>query len=357
MVRVAQTGPGPLTPARAFGTLYARLNLKDSTKDPGPIKALVREVAFETMALGEGEVVLGELLKQRRFHTAASLARTHGLDTRTLRHLLVADGVISADRRASDDLPFDATTGDALAVRAKTAVPISALPYHLGCTRPQAQQIVAAGLLRPLVEDPAASHGILRCAVPRSDVEALLDALHARAPEIPSVPDETVSIAKAAEKTRRSSAEILRLLLEGDFPGAVRPKGTRGIKAIRISVDVLPVQIPAERPGIGVTAFFKDLGLSHAEGARLIALSTTVPLLRPVSDGGRTSRRARLRADDVQVFKTTYVTLSQLCRATGRHHQTVARSLFRAEVKPALDPKLLGFDLYRRADIPPKLFR
>lgn len=347
---------GVPTPGKVFGTLYARLS-QFSGKDSGPIKNLLRSFIAETMAMPAGAVVLGEPLPQRRLHTVASLATEHGLDARTLRHLLVADGLVPADLPAAQDMAFDAAAGDALARRTKDSVSIVHLREILRCTRTQAEQLAAAGMFRPVVADPARGRGVLRHSVPRAEVEQFLDRLHAACPEGPEVPTSFITIAKAAERSKRATADILALLLAGGIPGAVRKTGEMGVAAIRLPPDEIPKPPTAADPSlVGLTQLCLEMGLSHAEARRLLALDPEAPLL-PHRDGdtsGTSRRRSRLlfRREDIDAFKAEYATLSALCRETGRHHQTVLRILTLAGVRPVADPRNLGFMLFRRADIP-----
>jgi hypothetical protein len=347
---------GAATPGKVFGTLYHRLS-QSSGKDVGPIRPLLRAFIFETMAVPAGVAILGDRLPRRRLHTVASLAKDHSLDSRTLRHLLVAEGLVRPDLPPAQDVAFDAAAGARLAQRAKDPIAIAQLREALGCTRPQAQQLVAAGLLRPLVTEPAHARGALRHSVPRTEVDRFLDRLRTVCPEVTEVPPSFIPIAKAAERWKRGAADIMARLLDGEIPGAVRGTGETGLAAVRLPPDGLPKATNTAGPDtMGLTQLCLELRLSHAEARRLLALRPAAPIL-PHTVIGTTKSSRRLpklmfHRQDIEAFNRDYATLSTLCRETGRHHQTVMRALTQAGVRPVADPKVLGFTLFRRSDIP-----
>lgn len=359
LLREKSPSRGAATPGKVFGALYLRLS-QSSGKDVGPIRPLLRAFIFETMAVSAGVAVLGESLPERRLHTVASLANDHGLDARSLRHLLAAEGLVPADVSPTDDPVFDAVVGARLAQRAKDSVSIVQLRHALGCTRPQAEQLVAAGLLRPVVADPTHASGVLRHSVPRDEVDRFLDRLHTVCPEVPEVPTSFIFIAKAAERWKRGAADIMARLLDGEIQGAVRKNGQTSLGAVRLPPRALAAAPAEVDPNlIGLTQLCLEMGLSHAEARRLLALRPEAPLLpHPVIKASGTHRRQQrllFRREDIDAFKRDYATLSALCRETGRHHQTVLRVLTLAGVRPVADPGSLGFTMYRRSDIPTPL--
>jgi len=113
--------PGPQC---VFGRLYQWLALSRTRKEPGDIKRILREQIFETMEVPAGAVVLGKELVERRFYTCTTLAYETGLDSRTLRGVLAAKGLIPQDALSGSHYVFDAERGQELARSIRRLIPV-----------------------------------------------------------------------------------------------------------------------------------------------------------------------------------------------------------------------------------------
>lgn len=131
-----------------FGRFHQWLEFASSDKDPGPIKAILRERILSTFEVEPGRTVLGEVLRRRRRHGVTSLGRSAGVYPLTLQNLLIARGLIPRETdRSSWRATVDAKEGERIAAAMKRAVPMIGLPRALGRTRPLTEQVVAAGIV------------------------------------------------------------------------------------------------------------------------------------------------------------------------------------------------------------------
>ena len=342
---------GPVGPQAAFGILYQRLRNVRADKDPGPLRDLLRAHILETMEIAGGTRLLGTVVERRRLHSAASLARATGQDRRTVRNLLVAQGLVPAEDDGPLPAVFDAAAGAALVENLRDAIPVAGLPKALGCARPLAEQLVATGMLPTLGPDAPVKRGYGCLAVTRPEAAAFLERLARVASPVAAAPPDHVPLAKAAETTKTTSAVLLRKFLDGEIAGVVRVASEHGIAALRLPAAALPRrEHPADRP-VGLCAAFDRLRLSHAAGLALLDSSFGAEHL-PTAYAKRGRRRAgTVRQEDFETFLQTFVTTGQLCRETGLHHQTLGRHLREAGVTPILEIPEVKLRIFRRADI------
>lgn len=139
---------------KIFGCFYKALADSKSLKEPGDIARILRDVIIENIALPAGREVLREKLAERRLHTVASLAKEQGLNSVTLRSVLVAADVIPESARSHFPIPVD--LGREVAGRVNRMVHVNSLPEFMNCARPLVDQLFSDRLLTPYTRgDPA----------------------------------------------------------------------------------------------------------------------------------------------------------------------------------------------------------
>lgn len=346
--------PGP---KRIFGRLYEWLEFGTSSKDPGPIKDLLRAHIFDTMAVPAGKPVLGEALPLRRWHSVGSLARESGVHPKTLHNMLVAEGFVATTTNGSlDGYPtIPAKEGERVADAIKRAIPAKLLPEAIGCTRAQAEQLVRTGILRPLVGEVSEKKGRFRCAVDRKDVDDLLASLARRTTPVAQPPGGMYPIAKAAEKCRRTSADILRDILEDTGAQVFQVRTIHGIAGLHVNPSDFMDHDAPPPVGLGLSEAFQRLGVPHKVGQALVADREEGALLRTTRIAAPSAGRkdmVRVLEEDLAAFRSVYATHGHLCQETGLHHRQVTTRLALIGVSLAHDPEDIGTRLYRRSDLP-----
>jgi hypothetical protein len=132
-----------------------------------------------------------------------SLAKESGLHPKTLRHLLIAQGLIPPHEKHS---VFSAAAGRKVAASARKLVHIIALPNALNCSRPQAAGLLDERILVPIVVGEAGTPGHTQKAVDAANISA---SVRASARVVDAVPIGMVPMSKAAEKAKISGVDII----------------------------------------------------------------------------------------------------------------------------------------------------
>jgi hypothetical protein len=85
-------------PHKAFGLLYSRMSER-YVNEPAfdRFRHLMRDCIIDHWPIATGEIVLGEVLPERKFHSLKSAARETGVDEKVLEHFLVEVGALSVE--------------------------------------------------------------------------------------------------------------------------------------------------------------------------------------------------------------------------------------------------------------------
>ncbi|WP_165814575.1 TniQ family protein [Pararhodobacter oceanensis] len=123
---------------RDFGMLYAWLSAPKLTKDPGPIRDVLRDHLVNTTDVMAGTKVLGKDITEPRLSSITSLARSEKVHHLTLRKVLISRKLIPADaeERSCSMTLVNYKVGRDLAAAMNRAVAFTALPEALNASRP-----------------------------------------------------------------------------------------------------------------------------------------------------------------------------------------------------------------------------
>lgn len=338
-------------PQMIFGRLYQWLSFNRSAKDEGPIRDVVREHILETMEVSPGAVIFGEKILVRRLHSLPSLAKETGLHRHTVAKLLVRRGLIPHDADLHAHAVIPAADGLRVAEEMKDAITQSDLPRVLNTTRGQVEQLIDCGLIR-VVDPDRAGATRLSSSIAANEVRRFLSDLARDAVEVAEAPLGFLGIPAAAMKSRATTETIVRLILAGRLSGVVRVSGIEGYAAIHVDPAEIAAICAPKPEDIVLTVHLagKVLGLSHAtvnavtrDGNGGVRLMT-----EPLGPNGA----PRIRPEEVNRFRETFVTLFALSREVGMHHLRLSKSLAGAGVTPAGEPSEYAATIYRRTDIP-----
>ncbi|SIO39403.1 TniQ protein [Rhodovulum sp. ES.010] len=349
--RYGGSKPGP---QKVFGRLYQWLASSKARKDPGDLKRILRDHVFDSFELPDGAQVLGGTLECRRFHSVASLARECGQDTRTLRHVLIAHGLVPDDPEAGPHQIFDAEMGRTVAASITRIVHVISLPKALNCTRPQAAQLLDERVLAPLLDGAAPGPGRLGKAIDARDVSAFLEKLRSAARPVDQVPEGLVPIAKAAEKVSAPSVEILHLVLGGFLENVVRLNGVEGYAAIHVDPVEVRWRVGEIMFGLSPAEAFGRLKIPNATGWALAASGPEGAILPSIPVRGPNGRHEfrRFREEEVADCAAAYTTRPRIANALGIEIAELRNRLRAVSVRPFFPKRHIGVDLYRVADLP-----
>lgn len=335
-----------------FGRLFDWLASAKLAKDPGDIRRIVREHMFDTVEMARGAVLLGERLPERRLHSVASLARESGHHPKTLRHLLIARGLIS---RHEKHAVFDAAAGREVAASARNLVHIISVPKALNCSRPQAAGLLDERILMPIAVGEAGTPGYTQKAVDAENIDGFLSALAHSACTVDAIPLGMVPISKAAEKAKMPGVDILHLVLGGYLSSVAMISTVRGYAAVH--VDPAEVREKADEYlfGLSPSMAAAQLHLPTRTIWSLMADRESEAFLPSAVLHGPNGRHSfhRILPDAVERFQNTYAPAAQIASASCIDRKVLERELRSARIQPAISSAEVGVDLYLIDELPP----
>lgn len=349
----AARNPGKVGGRKVLGALYDWLSAGRTAKEPGDIKRILREHMIETMAIAPGETILGETITERRFHSVESLAAESGLNSRTLRSVLAAKGLVPLEETVSGYHVFDAELGRKLAASVQRRTHVSALGNALNCTRPQANQLLDERLLVQISDGAGAAVGRTRKAVDNQEIARFLAALHADARPVDIVPVGMVPISKAAEKAKCPSVAVVHFILCGFLENVARLSGVEGYAAILVDPEEVRAQVSTVMTGLSASEAFVRLKIPKSTGWALVLGEEGHGLQPKVIEGKNGRHRIYRFAEEVVAeFMSEFITPAQLATDHDLHIGIVINRLKRSRIRPVMPRREFGVDFYRAAEIP-----
>ena len=257
LARIAAFGGERAAPRAAFGMLHAWLSGSRHTKDPGPIRDLLREVIIESVPLSKGNMLLGKPVTSPHLCSVASIAKAEGLDARTLRNVLKVAGLLKPEEveQRSNRLVVDYTAARDLIDVVKHAIPVAQLPDMLGASRPLVSVLIEIGKLSR-VQDHRALESKVGKAVDGRGVTLILRFLEAGFPIIAEVPEGFVHLSKSAEKSRARVKVILELIFLGHLKQVYRMEGFHGFAGVVVNPDEVKQLLDSPPSGLSEDSYY-----------------------------------------------------------------------------------------------------
>lgn len=232
-----------------FGMLYRWLSSPKLTKDPGPIREVLRRHIIATMDTKPNEVLLGEAVAIPKWSSISSIAKSDGVHPLTLRDVLIARRVIPAKAK---DQPCSATLvdfqiGHEVALEMRRAVAVTALPGLLNASRPMVTCLINTGLLAALHGGNGQKQGKVSRSIDGLRVEALISEINRAFPKVDTAPEGFVKLAKAAEMSRMPMEVILIGVFRHHLERVFRLQSEPGLGGLLVDpqeVKSLPARIP-----------------------------------------------------------------------------------------------------------------
>jgi hypothetical protein len=333
-----------------FGGFYNALAHSKSMKDPGDIARITREFIWDNIAMPAGSKVFGHVLPERRLHTVASLANETGHDSRRLRNILAGEGVIPHDAAAHYPIPVE--VGRNLAARVSRIVKMTELAAVLGCTRPLVVQLCHERLLTPVYYGEPGIKGKLQNGVDSHEVAALLAVLSSNS-EASSDTGGLVTIAKASEKAKIPAVCVVQLVCAGLLTHVVRLDGMSGIDGLRVCPSEVKLVSRARLVGVTSSEAFSALKLNTEAGWELADRHLDEVSLEPFRIIGGTSgvTITRFLPESIEAFAARFASIARIAEMRAVGVREMKALLKEVRVKPALDWREVGMDIYRLSDV------
>ncbi|MEJ6391557.1 TniQ family protein [Gymnodinialimonas ulvae] len=227
---------GHPSPRNAFGMLHSWLSASRLSKDPGPVRDILREVIIERVPFIPGQVLLGKPVADPRLASISSVAKAEGMHSKTLTNVLRVAGLIGGDEdlRAARNVVTDYAKAKDLIDIAKHAVPVTQVPDMLTASRPVVAELIAMEQLVRIKE-----HGQLKSklgkAIDGRSIHRVRTFIEELGEAVDEAPETHVPLAKSAEKCRVTMRVILEMLFNGYLKSICRFEGHNGFEAVLVS--------------------------------------------------------------------------------------------------------------------------
>ncbi|WP_323042269.1 TniQ family protein [Gemmobacter sp.] len=342
---------------KAFWPLYSRLN-RDYLNDSGfdPFRDILRECILENWPIAPAEMVLGQVVPERRLHSVTTAAKEIGIGTKVLEHFLVEVGAIAADDpRPQSRRLFDAKAYAELLAEIPTLVGPIAMRTAMGATRMELTALAEEGLLIPRtrVEKVKNPWHI-------SDGVALVAGLSAEARYVAEDDTEWQTLLLACRRSGISLSELVKAIRNQRLTVGQRSgvNGFHGIVVPKSEVDALAAPARAARdevldevPGsMAAAEFGRSVGLRNGGAFQALIEAGHVSAYQIINP--RTGRpQHRMSPADMAAFHRRFVTLTTLSAETGQHRNTLKALLVAHRITP-FSPEGKDFGaVYLRADV------
>jgi hypothetical protein len=325
-------------PLKAFGYLYSRMSetyVKDKAFDP--FRHLLRDCIIDHWPMAGGEIVLGEAIPERKFHSLTSAAQETGVGEKVLEHFLVEVGALSVDDpRPTKRRLFDARKYAGLLAEIPTLVGPIAMRNAIGATLPELNALEESGLLIPRTR-VAKVKNQWRI----SDGLAFLAELQTGAQKVLETDDDWETLLLARRRRYIDLGTLVQSIRDGMLVHGQRQgiNGFHGIVVRKRDVDVMAAETRSKQriitgtlPGVmSAAAFGRSVGLrDHGSFVALIEAGETPAVLthHPVT------KRPQYQMDqsNIDAFHKKFVTLSTLIQKTGLHRNALGARLSHARV-------------------------
>lgn len=344
-------------PGRVFGPLYTKLNydyLKEQKFDP--FRKILRECILRHWPIASGELVLGEVLPQRRLHSLRTAALEAQIGVAVLEPFLIEAGALKAnDRRLPSRRLFDAQAYAELLKEIPTLVGPIAMRNAMGATKQELIGLAKEGVLNPRtrVEKVKNPWRI-------SDGVALVNELSDNAVVVEDEEKGWHTLLIASRVSGVTLHTLIQEIRNGRLTVGKRSGvfGFHGLVVSKAQVDALAApsrtardSVLDEMPGsMAAAAFGRSVGL-RAGGVFLAMIEAGhVPAYQIINP--RTERpQYRMTAEHMSAFHRRFVTLTTLSAETGLHVNALKR-IIAARKCPRFSPNGRDFGVvYLRADV------
>jgi hypothetical protein len=314
-----------------------------------PVRDVVFQHVHETTPVGAGDELFGRRFPSRILHSVRTAALESGAHPKRLRKLLAAAGHIAPDQGKGLDhhVLFDAVSAAPLLRLAVGTVSMVEMADYLGAGRVQTKLLVSAGYITPVVAANGDPAGFGKHAFAKSDLDAFLVRLGARAVPVDDATEYRLPIPQAAKRAHCGAMEVVAMMLDGRLEWIGRLAGEHGYLALLVDVGELRAQVTAAPlPGLPPYKVAKQLKTTWHVVKGLIEVGA-LPVQRAVNPTTRTPVDIVLY-EDLRQFGETYASVVELATTGGVHPFNLKHQLTSAGVEPAFDPAVVKATFYLR---------
>ncbi|WP_096785915.1 hypothetical protein [Rhodobacter sp. CZR27] len=248
---------------------------------------------------------------------------------------------------------FPAAEGEQLIARILNSIPQNQLKSFLGCSKTQAEQLVAGNLVNSVVPVAEGKCGLSVGAYNRDELREFLVRATAGVTEVSEEGDGFLDLTRAC-KGRSSTAELIRWQMEGKLRKTRLIGPRHRLDSLRFSLEEVRVLVHARsRTDLNrLTSAAVLLRVNLEVVKRLVSRGGNWPTLALASAAECRGLHAEayVSSAEIERFTKTYLPLAWAADVLGVHPATAAKVLA-SDVLPVCDPRELGTRLYRRREV------
>jgi len=335
---------------QAFSVLhnYLFVGRRPSWKDVAfaPLRTVVGDFIKANFPLGAGDVVFGEVIRERKLHSVTSLGREIGFGPPRVTKLLRLKGLISDDQAglAPQNIVFDAKKATEAVRESLAALPYRGAAKYLGTGLHQVCMLAGANFIEPIASGPLG----LRATFAPAMLDAFVARLLRRARPVQRMAAHHVTLQQAALKATCTQADVVKLILGGKLKWVGTLGRKRDYRSILVDLSEVRLLVHGLDPQtISPLEFAKRFDFKK-EVAHCLVKHGHVKAVACERAGHQVTR---IPLSEAESFRRSYVSLGELSRASGRHHVTVKKALDQKGIRPAFDPDKVVLHFYRRRDV------
>lgn len=335
-------------PQAVYGKLF--MSYAQGLPDPAydPVRRAMAEHILANFPLGPGDTLFGKPVETRRFHSIRTASITFDLHPKRLRKLIEAEGLISDPKLNDRDILFDAAVADRVFRREVDSLTLKEVEKYINAPRPMAQVLYRAGLIQRHVT----GIGQMAEVFFKSELDQFVTSLYRMAVVVAHRTKQMCDVASAAKRTNASTAEVVRLILENRLVWVGRLVDANGVLGLLVNVEEIKplVQLPALA------------GLVPADAVRALRVNSKVMkglldrnVFKTITQRHPIKRNLTtvIPNEEIERFRTTYVSLFTLARERGKHMPILLRELAELGIRPAMELEDVGATFFKWCELPP----
>jgi hypothetical protein len=347
-----RTGSANSGPMAQFGRLYQWLAQWSQSPCFDSLRDLMRRHIVETSPVGPGDEILGQRVERRVLLSIRSASLESGAHPKRLRKLLAAKGLIPEDHRSrlDNEVVFDAKAAQELLALAADGLSLKDLWSHLNAGRVHARLLTEHGFIKPAIA--AGEPGIGWHLFAKTEVDAFLARLLAGAMSVTAAAGTACDIPLAAKRAHCGGADVVRLILDRKLDWVGRLTGVRGYLSVLVDSDEVRRKVRGPNfDGLSISMVKTELRATSKVVWALVSAGL-LPTKRVVNPANGRRITVVSRAD-MDAFRSSYVSLSELATERGIGAEEMAAELESTGAKPMLelDKNDVRAAFYRRAEV------
>ncbi|MCJ2089816.1 TniQ family protein [Methylobacterium sp. E-005] len=352
--RVARLHPytrsGRQGPGAVYGQFYRSLVVNKRSVAYEPVRDVLRRHIIETTPVGPGDVVIHQTIDKRVVHSITTAAHETGRNPVRLRKMLAAAGLIPADHKkfSNHHVTFKVEGAERFLASYKDGLTLKDVAAYLDISRDQVRSLAANGYIRPRAEHRGQRNDRLPTYA-RDDLDDFLARLLDKAKPIQNPQDPCYTIAAAARHLRCSTAEIIRFIVGGQLAWVGKDVACQSYNSVIVDTSEVRNLLRGPKTRDVVVGRAKTL-LSTTKYVVDALIREAYLTRRTAMDPVRNQWVELIKAEDIDRFNKTYISVYQLSKLKGVHSFHVIRAL--ANVEPAIDKGRVGATFYRRDSLP-----